>query len=240
MRDYLLDLVEHTYDLGCIDLIKIVGDDTATNISGIAEDLSVVVLANTKNPVPEFIGTFGMPNLGKLKTLLGLQEYRENAKMTLSRSSTGEPDGVNFENAAGDFKNNYRFMASGIVSEKLKNARFKTPNWHIEFEPTNAAIQRLKWQMSVNTEEPNFQARTDNGDLKFFFGDHSSHAGNFVFHPGVTGQLKRSWAWPAKQFANIMDLSGDKVVRISDDGVAQITVDSGLAVYNYILPAQSK
>jgi hypothetical protein len=29
-------------------------------------------------------------------------------------------------------------------------------------------------------------------------------------------------------------------VRISDDGAAQITVDSGLAVYNYILPAQSK
>jgi hypothetical protein len=240
MRDYLLDLVEHTFDLGCIDLIKIVGDDKSTDISGIAEDLSVVVLASTKNPVPEFMGTFGMPNLSKLKTLLNLQEYRENAKMTLSKNSSGEPDGVNFENAAGDFKNNYRFMASGIVNEKLKNARFKTPNWHIEFEPTNAAIQRLKWQMSANVEEPNFQARTDNGDLKFFFGDHSSHAGNFVFHPGVSGQLKRAWAWPAKQFASILDLSGDKVVRISDDGVAQITVDSGLAVYNYILPAQSK
>jgi hypothetical protein len=29
-------------------------------------------------------------------------------------------------------------------------------------------------------------------------------------------------------------------MRISDDGAAQITVDSGIAVYNYILPAQSK
>jgi hypothetical protein len=37
-----------------------------------------------------------------------------------------------------------------------------------------------------------------------------------------------------------MDLTGDKTVRISDDGVAQITVDSGIAVYNYFLPAQSK
>jgi hypothetical protein len=240
MRDYLLDLVEHTFDLGCIDLIKIVGDDASTQISALAEDLSVVVLADTKNPVPEFVGTFGMPNLSKLKTLLNLQEYRENAKMTLSVNTNGEPDGVNFENAAGDFKNNYRFMAAGIINEKLKNARFKTPNWHVEFEPTNAAIQRLKWQMSANTEEPNFQARTENGDLKFFFGDHSSHAGNFVFHPGVSGQLKRTWSWPAKQFASILDLTGDKIIRISDDGVAQITVDSGLSVYNYILPAQSK
>jgi hypothetical protein len=29
-------------------------------------------------------------------------------------------------------------------------------------------------------------------------------------------------------------------VRFSDDGVAEITVDSGLAVYSYKIPAQSK
>jgi hypothetical protein len=199
-----------------------------------------VVQAKLHNPVADFVGTFGMPNLGKLKTLLNLQEYRENATLSITRRAGGEPDGINFENQAGDFKNNYRFMAEGIVNEKLKTAKFRGANWHIEFEPTNAAIQRLKWQMSANAEEPNFQAKTENGDLKFFFGDHSTHAGNFVFHTGVTGQLKRSWSWPAKQFASIMDLTGDKVVRISDDGAAQITVDSGLAVYNYILPAQSK
>jgi hypothetical protein len=240
MKDCLKDLVEHTFDLGCIDLIKITGTDAETEISALAEDLSVVVQGKFHNPVADFVGTFGMPNLGKLKTLLNLQEYREDAKLSITRRAGGEPDGINFENKVGDFKNNYRFMAEGIVNEKLKTAKFRGATWHIEFEPTNAAVQRLKWQMSANTEEPNFQAKTENGDLKFFFGDHSTHAGNFVFQPGVTGQLKRSWSWPAKQFASIMDLTGDKIVRISDDGAAQITVDSGLAVYNYILPAQSK
>ena len=240
MKDCLKDLVEHTFDLGCIDLIKIVGDTDTTEVSALAEDLSVVVQAKFHNPVADFVGTFGMPNLGKLKTLLNLQEYREDAKLGITRRTTGEPDGINFENKAGDFKNNYRFMAEGIVNEKLKTAKFRGATWHIEFEPTNAAIQRLKWQMSANAEEPNFQAKTENGDLKFFFGDHSTHAGNFVFQTGVTGQLKRTWSWPAKQFASIMDLTGDKIVRISDDGAAQITVDSGMAVYNYILPAQSK
>jgi hypothetical protein len=33
---------------------------------------------------------------------------------------------------------------------------------------------------------------------------------------------------------------GDKTMRISDDGAMQITVKSGIAEYNYILPAQSK
>ena len=240
MRDYLLDLIEHTFDLGCIDLIKITGDDAGTQISGLAEDLSVVIQGNLHNPVADFVGTFGMPNLGKLKTLLNLQEYREDAKLTITRRATGEPDGINFENKAGDFRNNYRFMASEIVNDKLKTAKFKGVNWHIEFEPSNASIQRLKWQMSANAEEANFQAKTENNDLKFFFGDHSTHAGNFVFQAGVTGQLKRAWSWPAAQVANILSLTGDKVMRISDDGAAQITVDSGLAVYNYILPAQSK
>ena len=240
MRDHLLDLVEHTLKLGVIDLVKITGDDKSTVINGIAEDRSVVVEGAFASPVADFIGNFGMPNLTKLNILLNLSEYQKDAKLTITRRDTGVPDGINFENKDGDFKNNYRFMASEIVNEKLKTVKFKGVNWNIEFTPTVAAIQRLKMQAQANAEELNFTAKTDGGDLKFSFGDHSTHSGNFVFHPGVTGQLKRAWAWPIKTVISILDLTGDKTFRISDDGAAQITVDSGLAVYNYILPAQSK
>jgi hypothetical protein len=240
MRDHLLDLVEHTLKLGCIDLVKITGDDASTVIAGIAEDRSVVVEGAFASPHPDFIGNFGMPNLTKLNVLLNLQEYKENARLSLTRKDTGAADGINFENATGDFKNNYRFMASEIVNEKLKTVKFKGVTWHIEFEPTVAAIQRLKMQAQANSEEVNFQARTNNGNLEFSFGDHSTHSGNFVFHPGVAGTLKRAWSWPIKTVISILDLTGDKTFKISDDGAAMITVDSGLAVYNYILPAQSK
>jgi len=240
MRDHLLDLVEHTFKLGCIDLVKITGDTNETVIAGIAEDRSVVLEGKFGAPVADFVGNFGMPNLSKLNILLNIQEYRENAKLSITRRDTGAPDGINFENASGDFKNNYRFMASEIVNEKLKTVKFKGVNWHIEFEPTVAAIQRLKMQASANAEELTFQAKTENGQLKFFFGDHSTHAGNFVFQPDVTGTLKRAWAWPIKTVIGILDLTGDKTFKISDDGAAMITVDSGLATYNYILPAQSK
>jgi hypothetical protein len=240
MKDYLLDLVEHTHDLGSIDLVKITGSDKSTVIDGLAEDRSVVIEGTFTQPHADFMGTFGMPNLSKLKILLNLQEYRENARLSLTRKDTGVADGINFENATGDFKNNYRFMASEIVNEKLKTVKFKGVTWHVEFEPSVSAIQRLKMQAQANAEETNFQAKTENGDLKFSFGDHSSHSGNFVFHPGVTGTLKRSWSWPIKTVIGILDLTGDKTFKISDDGAAMITVDSGLAVYNYILPAQSK
>ena len=240
MRDYLLDLVEHTFDLGCVDLVKIIGDDKTTAISGLAEDLSVVLQAAFKSPVPEFMGTFGMPNLAKLKILLNLPEYRENATLSITRKDTGVPNGIDFVNASGDFRNNYRFMAAEIVNEKLKTAKFRGVPWHVEFEPVVTSIQRLKMQSQANSEETLFQVRIESGDLKFYFGDHSTHAGNFVFQAGVAGQLKRAWSYPIKQVISILDLTGDKVMRISDDGAAQITVDSGLAVYEYILPAQSK
>ena len=243
MRDHLLDLVEHTFDLGCIDLVKITGTAKETLIDGLAEDRSVVVQGRFNAPVADFIGTFGMPNLAKLKILLNLGEYRENATITVTRQErNGEqaPVGLNFKNAAGDFKNDYRFMTSEIVAEKLKTVKFKGANWNIEFEPTIGGIQRLKMQAQANAEEPTFQAKTNGKDLQFVFGDHSTHAGEFVFQPDVGGTLKRAWAWPVKQFIGILDLTGDKVVRISDEGAAQITVNSGIAEYNYILPAQSK
>jgi len=240
MRNNLLDLVSHTLDLGCIDLVKITGTSSATTISGLAEDRSVVIEGTFATPVPEFTGTFGMPNLSKLKILLNLQEYREDAKLSITKKADGTLDGLNFENAHGDFKNSYRFMTDSVINEKLKTLKFKTPAWHIEFEPSVASIMRLRMQAQANAEETTFQAKTDGTDLKFFFGDHSTHAGNFVFQSDISGQLKRAWAWPVSTVISILSLTGDKVMRISDDGAAMITVNSGLATYNYILPAQSK
>ena len=243
MRDYLLDLVEHTYDLGCIDMIKITGTDASTTVDGISDDRTVVIQAAMKNPVPEFMGTFGMPNLNKLKVLINLEPYRENAEISIQtqeRNGEKAPSNMHFENDAGDFKNDYRFMVKEIVEDKVKAVKFKGATWDIEFEPTVAAIMRLKMQAQANSEETLFQTRVEDGNLKFVFGDHSTHAGEFVFHAGVEGKLNNGWNWPVAHFMKIMDLTGDKTVKLSNQGACQITVDSGLAVYNYILPAQSK
>ena len=243
MRDHLLDLVEHTHDLGCIDLVKITGDAVGTTVNGSAEDRSVVIDATFQAPLAEFIGTFGMPNLNKLKVVLNLQEYKENAQINVvrqERNGEQQPVGLHFQNAAGDFKNDYRFMTSEIVAEKFKTPKFRGVTWHVEFEPTVASVMRLKMQASANEEELNFKVKMDGTDLKFYFGDHSTHAGEFVFQAGLSSSLKRAWSYPVKQFISIMDLTGDKVVKFSDDGAAQIIVDSGIAEYNYILPAQQK
>lgn len=243
MRDHLLDLVSHTFDLGCITMIKVTGSTKDTTVDALAEDKSVVLSAEFRDPVADFVGLFGMPNLDKLKILLNIQEYREDAEITVRRQDrNGEsvPVGLHFKNAAGDFVNDYRFMTSEVVNEKLKTAKFLGANWGIEFEPTVASIMRLKMQAQANSEIRTFRVETDGANLKFSFGDHSTHAGEFVFQPDVKTKLKRVLSFPVQQVIGILGLVGDKIMKISDDGAMQITVDSGIAVYNYILPAQSK
>ena len=243
MKDYLQDIVQHTHGLGFIDLVKVDGTDEETVLEGLAEDRSVIIKAKFKNPVAEFMGTFGMPNLNKLDLLLKIPVYKDNAKLELTkqeRNGTEVPVGIHFENEGGDFNNDYRFMTSELISEKLKSVKFKGVEWTITLEPTVAAIQRLAYQAQVHAEESTFIAKTTNGNLEFVFGDHSTHAGSFVFQPDVEGKLTHGWAWPVLQIQQILKLPGDKTMMISDQGAAQINVDSGLAVYEYILPAQSK
>jgi hypothetical protein len=240
MKDHLQDIVQHTHSLGIIDLVKVVGTDSQTTIEAVSEERSAIVQAQFHNPVAEFIGTFGMPNLGKLNTILNIPEYKEDAKLSITKKDDGAPNGVHFENKAGDFKNDYRFMSAEIINDKLKTVKFKGVKWNVDIVPTNNSIQRLKFQASANSEENTFLAKTENGELKFFFGDHSSHAGNFVFQTGVSGTLSKAWAWPVGVVISILSLPGDKTFKISDEGAAMITVDSGIAEYNYILPAQTK
>jgi hypothetical protein len=243
MKDILQDLVAHTHALGFIPLVKVSSSNTATEIEAMAEDRSVIVNAKTKAPVAEFEGVFGMPNLNKLDIHLKCPEYKEDSKISVVKAQrNGEeiPTGLHFENKAGDFENDYRFMNTEIINEKLKSVKFKGAKWDIEFEPNIASIQKLKFQANAHSEESVFQVKSDNDNLVFSFGDASTHAGSFTFEAGVVGKLKQTWSWPVNQVMSILNLAGDKTVRIADVGAMQITVDSGIAEYNYILPAQSK
>jgi hypothetical protein len=85
-----------------------------------------------------------------------------------------------------------------------------------------------------------FKASTNNDNLVLSFGNISTHAGSFVFEPNA-GKLKQILSWPVAQTISILSLPGDITIKISENpGAMQITVDSGLAEYNYILPVQAK
>ena len=242
MKDILQDIVAHTHSLGFLNIVKVTSE-ADTTIESMAEDRSVILSSQTKNPVAEFAGTFGMPNLDKLELHLKCPEYQTNAKVSVEQAErNGEtvPTHIHFENEEGDFENDYRFMNKQIIDEKLKTVKFKGASWDVVVEPSMASIQRMKFQSMAHAEETVFTVRTEGTNLVFSFGDASQHAGSFVFQTDVTGSLKHAWAWPVAQVQAILNLDGKVTMSISDQGAMQLTVDSGLAEYNYILPAQTK
>ena len=242
MKDILQDIVAHTHALGFLSLVKVTSDSD-TSVESMADDRSVILSGATHTPVAEFSGTFGMPNLEKLALHLKNPEYQKDAKLdvvTADRNGEVIPTHIHFENAAGDFQNDYRFMNKAIIEEKLKTVKFKGAAWNVTFQPSMASIARMKLMSAAHSEEPTFNVSTKNENLTFSFGDASTHAGEFVFQHGIEGTLSHTWSWPVAQVQAILNLDGDATMSISDQGAMKISVNSGMATYDYILPAQSK
>ena len=194
MKDILQDIVAHTHALGFLSLVKVTNEE-GTQIDSMAEDRSVILSAEAQSAVGEFQNTFSMPNLDKLALHLKNPEYQKDAKIEVVKAErNGEtvPTHIHFENAAGDFQNDYRFMNKAIIDEKLKTVKFKGAQWQVTFAPSVASIARMKLMSAAHSEEPNFNVSTKDGNLVFAFGDQSTHAGEFVFHHGIEGTLSLS------------------------------------------------
>ena len=242
MKDILQDIVSHTQNLGFLTTVKVTGTEEKTTINSMADDRSVIMEAETVNPYPDMLGVFGMPQLNKLKYLLDGSEYKDDAKISITtaeRNGDVIPVGIHFENKDSDFKNDYRFMNTAIINEKIKSTTFRGVKWDVTITPTISSVQRFNFQANANTEHTTFLAKTEGDKLKFIFGDVSSHGGEFVFATGIVGTLNKAWAWPVGPVLSILKIAdvNNTTMQLSNDGALQISLDSGIATYKYIIPA---
>jgi hypothetical protein len=69
----------------------------------------------------------------------------------------------------------------------------------------------------------------------------NSHRGQLVFANNIQGKLSTTFHWPIAQVMAILKLasSGNCKISIASVGALQIAIDSGTAIYNYVLPAKS-
>lgn len=240
LQEILRDIVDHTYGLGYLPMVKITSDNTSTGLESVAPDRSIILYAKTHEVIPEFSGSFGFSNMEKLDHHLKNPEYKENATIkvvNVTKNDITSPDHIHFENESGDFRNEYRFMHTMLIDQKMNGVIFSEPKWVIEFKPTIESIKRLKLQSTANKEEKKFQAKTERSNLVISFGNAASHAGSFVFHSDVDGILKHKWEWLVDPVLSVLNLDGEKTMFISDNGGLKISVDSGMVVYDYIIPA---
>ena len=248
MKDILLDLVDHTAGLGFIENVKVTGTTEETVFEAMDLDRTVILNAKSHKPVPEFIGEFGMGNLGFLNGIVNLDSYKvDEATINVNnRERNGEQvlESLTFEDQYGN-TDQYRFMSKEVVDQQLKTVKFRGVNWNVSFEPTKQSVQELAQIANIYVNiEPTFSVRTENGNVIIGVGtdDGSGHVGKRIFARNVTGELKQHWSWPSHQVLAILKLgmSGACIMNISDQGALQIAIDSGLITYDYILPAMNK
>ena len=241
MIDVFKEILSATKSLKFLELVKVVATENSTELDSMSMDKTVVLNSKFLNPVPELSGTFGLHDLGMLHNILNIPEYKDNAIITVTRANhNGEdiPVGLSFQNASGDFKNEYRFMSREIIEINLPSRTRNAIAWDVAVVPTLSAIQRFQFLTpTAKSSDNTFKARIENGNLIFSVGDKSTHTGEFVFASGVSGTVKKEFNWPLSHVQAILNLPGEKTLDISNRGGMKITVTTGLAVHNYTVLA---
>lgn len=243
-RDIVQDIVKHTAGLGFITAVKVTGDETETRLDAMDADRTVIVQAKLHNAVPDLKGEFGLGNLGFLSGVTGLANYQadDSTVEVVSRDRNGvtTPDHLLFKDVDGN-TDQYRFMSKEIIEQTLQTVKFKGVEWDVTFEPTKAKVSELQQVASIyGGIEPNFTVKTEDGNLIVTVGAaDGSFTGKRTFAKNVDGEINQGFAWPLAQVLAILKLgmSGACVMQISSRGALQISVDSGIGKYDYILPA---
>tara|TARA_B100000927_G_scaffold256031_1_gene223120 strand:+ start:2926 stop:3678 length:753 start_codon:yes stop_codon:yes gene_type:complete len=244
VKDAVQDIVRMTAGLGFINAVKVTGSDSETTLDAMDTERTVIVKASLHNPITEFSGEFGLGNLGFLAGVTNLPNYKEDsatiAVVGRERNGVETPDHLLFTDADGN-TDQYRFMSKEIIEQTLQTVKFKGTEWDVTFEPTKAKVSELTAVAGIyGGIEPNFTVKTEEGNLIITVGaTDGSLTGKRTFAQNVEGELNEGYAWPLTQVLAILKLgmSGHCVMQISKRGALQISIDTGIGKYDYILPA---
>lgn len=243
-REIIQDIVKHTAGSTGFTAVKMTCSETETLLDAMNADRTVILKAKLHNPITELQGDIGMGNLGFLAGVTNLANYQDEAATVevkhQDRNGVMTPDHLLFKDADNN-TDRYRFMSKEIIDQQLKTVKFNGTTWDVTFEPTKAKVKELQQVAAIYGEiEPNFQVKTENGNLIVTVGaQDGSYTGKRTFATNVEGNLAQGYAWSLTHVLSILKLGMESncVMHISERGALQISVDSGIAKYDYILPA---
>lgn len=259
LLNYLKDLVAHTSGLG-INSIKITGDGTNAIIEGSDEtNKTLVIKGKFLKEVPEFEGVCGFNELELLTNYVNAYKHRDDTAVIVREDRTypqvvtdddgndvlgdnGEPETESVTNnviteihfgRGTQMKNDYRVMDLRVLPTQPK---FGGLPWDVVVEPTKRGIDLLSTQAGFNAEKF-FGLTVDDGTMYLTLGA----TGVIEFAYDVDGDITRAWTWEIKKVLDVLKLSSDAecTMSFSDRGALQITLNTGLAEYNYVIPAKA-
>lgn len=248
LYDNLRDIVKHTYSLGFLEVVKIEGENSETLLKSVAQDKSVVMYGTTKTELADFADSVtGFSRMAVLKGMLDFPLFADQEEATIEvkkqkRDNTEIPAEIYFKSSTGH-TGAYRVMGKDAVEQQINVPSFKGASWDVTIEPTKRNLTDMSYFAGVlGSYEPTFSVVTSGSELEFHIGP---GGGDYTVVPiatNITGSLTKTWNWPLTQVLAILRLSetSNCSMSFSDQGALKITVDSGLAYYEYILPARTK
>ncbi len=264
MLNYLRDLVKHTAGLD-IDVLKLTGDDDGNVvIEGMDTDKSVVLKGTFQKEIPDLRGICGLSNLEQLNGFVNLYQEKadvisikreertfsvevkddDGSTLTGTDGSTVYEDikeniieEFHFSRPMPKMKNTYRLVDRRMIPEQHT---FLGADWDVVVKPTKQAIDMLAIQASIGFES-SFGVRTEDGVLFLTFGD-SGALGEMEFANDIVGELSKPWVWDIAKVLTILKFAdkADCTMSFLEKGALQITLDTGVGEYNYIMPAKAR
>jgi len=244
IKDSFKDIIKHTHGLSFISDVKLTGKAGKTKIGAIADDKSVVLYGELNNQIEDFEGhEVGLSRMAVLSGYLKFPMFdTADAKITIEkeeRNGTEIPAEINFDSTKGHVAK-YRFMGPDAAAE-LKIPSFNNPPWGIAIVPTEQNLSDLNYFGGIlGGFEPNFEVVLENKTLKFRIGGGAGDRSVVPIAENVEGELKTVHRYPLMQVLSILKLSSNAqcAIQFSDVGAMMITIDSGLGIYDYIIPAK--
>jgi hypothetical protein len=142
----------------------------------------------------------------------------------------------------GVFDATYRVISSELVDSQIKTANFRGAKWDVEIMPSSKAVKDLQTFAGIlSAYDPLFTVKTEGNDLLFHIGDAATDKLSLKFATNVEGTLSTGWSFPLATVLTILKLGDTSTmsIKISDQGAMAIHIDSGMGLYEYILPAKS-
>jgi hypothetical protein len=239
MREQLTDVIRQITPL--FKKAKFIGTEANIRVEAMDDEKSLFLNATLNEPVPEFLGEFGVGSLPLLSGLLNFASYKtDDATLSVHRSEIGDHVGeFEFRDKRGG-GTRFKTMNPRLVEQpQIANIR-----WDVTITPTKATVTELAQLANYLSEvDTMFAVLVENKTLFVTIGGGAS--GTHTSSVALATEVEEKFSAPSATY-NIRHLlailkntgPNPSAVRFSEKGVAGITVETEHGVYNYFLRAK--
>lgn len=253
MQSVLKDVIRYTHDLGEFEAFKVIVDKEGNGkVKSSSKDLSIIMNATLKNPIPELYNqhldgdkktTVGFSRLNVLSGYVNSPVFSEDSgsKIVVTyKEASGSPNEIQFASNQGH-KCTYRFMNPEAVKQKVKTFRLASGTemeYDISFQPSEQFLKDFQSFASILAKFSNeFSFNIEEGVLYMNLGDDDT--ARFPVCDTECENISPVNTWPIKQVLSILKQAPsieNVTFNISDElSMININLDTDHAVYSFQL-----